>query len=151
MSDKDVTNGALATAGSRPKRVKNNGSTVPIVLPITTTITIVNATTTPTPVPPRATAITEMQAAIVNPSEVATTSSRNSRRNPSESLASPIARARTTKVAACAPALPLLPINNGRKITKATLAEIVDSKLAMAAPENRLANTNANNHPTRLL
>lgn len=149
-SDSDVTRGADATAGSNLKRVSKSGNSVPTVLPMTTTITIVTATTSPTPAPPRATATMEIQSAIVKPKDDATTISRNNNLNPSVSLASPIAKARTTSVAACEPALPLLPINNGKKITNATLAAIVSSKLAMAAPENRLAKTKANNQPMRL-
>src|SRR5699024_752740 len=124
----EVISGALALAGSKPKRLSKNGKLMPIKQPISTIATMLNDTTNATSGPPRYQPISDTAAAMVRPKAMATTLSRPSSLNQSAIRTSPVASARTISVEDCEPALPPLSTNNGKKNTSTRFAAIMSSK-----------------------
>lgn len=115
-----VTSGPLAVAGSSRKRLSRKGGDMPTELPISTTTNIVSLAAITTSQPPRHAPSGTTTAAIVAPSAAATAISRKIRSRQSFIYTSPVASARTIRVADCDPALPLLSIRSRRKNTSET-------------------------------
>ena len=69
--------------------------------------------------------------------------------DPGEPRTSPVASARTIRVADWAPAFPPEPISSGRKNSSARLSAIVSSKAAMPAPEKMLPKTSSTGQTMR--
>lgn len=119
MSAIEVTNGALAVAGSKLIFVKMNGNNKPIKLPVITVRIIVKVTIS-TISGALKLAITATPTAMVTPRSKETNSSFVINLYQSVSLTSPIANERIIKVADCAPAFPPLSIRSGKKNTRET-------------------------------
>jgi len=119
-------------------------------LPAMTTVVMLSATTSATRRSPSAQPRKNAAQDMARPMAVLTPISRSSSFHQSPEPISPVAMARTTRVAAWAPALPPLPISSGMRATRAATATMVSSNILMPMPVKMLTTTRPTSQPMRL-
>ena len=111
----EVISGLLATAGSKPRRVKINGRAAPIIFATRTMENMVNAIIMEMVKPPTKKPRNQLIMPIVAPRVIPMRSSLARALSHSVSSTSPTAMALTINVDDWAPVLPPLAMSNGRK------------------------------------